>query len=155
MCIARKTDGAADVPVGQDGLLRDAAFSGPRTLLGDLRKQLIWVKREAISTDGTSLIELTGVWKPELTAKIAAKDEPWPEGVPDRCRLLLDAGNLWPRRVEWWGPVNKKGTTLLAKLELRDPVLDHAPLRAECERLFSFNPGNAPVVEPARATPSE
>jgi hypothetical protein len=146
--LRRLADDRDAEPQSRDEYLRGPAFSGPGPLLHNLRKRMLWVKRAAVTRAGRQLIELTGVWPEARAAALAPNGSAWPDGVPDRCRLFLDADTLWPRRVEWWGPAAQgKELVRLAQLELRDPVLNHALPPEECARAFTFQPGSAKVVD--------
>jgi hypothetical protein len=131
-------------PERRDELQRGPTFTGPAPLLRNLQKRMVWVKRAAVTRDGRAAVELTGVWP----ASSAQPDVASPPGMPDRCRLYLDADTLWPRRVEWCGPT-AGGKTLgcLMEMELRDPVFDRRLTAEECARTFVFDPGNAAVTD--------
>ncbi len=110
----------------------------------NLRRRMVWVKRAEVQDEGRAYLELTGVW----SAAPVLKNEASPDGVPDRCLLLLDADTLWPCRVEWWGPTAEgKGLLCLMRMELRDPVFNHPMSPEECARNFTFDPGTAVVVD--------
>jgi hypothetical protein len=130
-------------PVRQE-TFSTATFSGPGSLLKNLRRRLVWTNRVEVQIDGRPAVELTGVWP----GKSPIGDRAGPASQPDRCRLLLDADTLWPRRVEWWGPgTSGKRLVCLMSLELADPEINR-PLSAEqFARTFTFDPGRAPVVE--------
>ncbi len=123
----------------RDESFRAATFSGPGSLLKNLRRRLVWTNLVEVPAAGRLAVELTGVWPKKSAAGRA--------GQPDRCRLLLDADTLWPRRVEWWGPgASGKRLVSLLRLELGDPVINR-PLSAEAfARTFTFAPGRARVV---------
>ncbi len=141
-------DGLAAAPQTRDAFFHGPTFTGPVPLLHNLRRSLVWAKRAPVVQAGRRAVELTGVWPEALAAALAPKGLAWPRGMPDRCRLLLDAETLWPRRVEWWGPTaSGKGLVRLVRLELRDPVLNRPLSPVECARTFSFDPGAAPVSD--------
>jgi hypothetical protein len=128
--------------------LQGSTFSGVVPLLRNLRERLRWVACERLP--GATGLRLTGVWPAKEKANLAPPGEPWPEGLPRLCRLVLDAETLWPRRVEWWGPPGAGGADLLAQMEFRAPVLNH-PLSAErCATDFAFDPGSTPVLDRTR-----
>jgi hypothetical protein len=139
-------DDLAAGPQTRDALFHGSVFRGPEPLLHNLRRSMVWVKRAPVMQAGTQILELTGVWPETLSAALAPNGKSWPQGMPDRCRLLLRADTLWPRRIEWWGPTTSgTGLVRLVQMELRDPVLNHALSARECARVFTFNPGKAPV----------
>jgi hypothetical protein len=124
--------------------LEGPALSGIGPLLRTLRGRLIWVN----VIPGRDAIELTGVWPPDAVREKAPADCPWPGGLPRLCRIVLDGTTRWPRRIEWWGPVQERGPdTLLALTEYRDPVINR-PLAGDiCAKAFAFSPGDAPITD--------
>jgi hypothetical protein len=116
-------------------------------LLRDLRQRLVWVRRAVVWVDGAECLELTGVWRPELTAALAPRGRPWPPGLASRCRLILDAESSWPRRVEWWGPGDAGATERIAEIEFRSPRLNEPLSEDRCDREFRFDPGKAEVKD--------
>jgi hypothetical protein len=125
-------------------VLHGPTFAGVQPLLRDLRVRLSWVRREVLP--GREQVRLTGVWPADAIAHLAPPSSPWPEGLPRRCRLTLDARTLWPQRVEWWGPsARPEREVLLAEMEFRAP-LRNCPLSAgRCAAEFTFNP-DAPAA---------
>jgi outer membrane lipoprotein-sorting protein len=114
-------------------------FRGVVPLLRTLASQMRWVRHEVRSTE----VRLTGIWPPEVLAALVATGQPWPEGLPKRCKVMFDAQTLWPKRFEWWD-VNG---ALQAEMELRDPVFNQ-PLPADrCAQLFAFDAGAATVTD--------
>jgi hypothetical protein len=138
-------------PQTKEAFLHGPTFSGPEPLLRNLRRSMVWVKRAVVVQGDRHVVELTAVWPEALSAALAASS-PWPQGMPDRCRLILDADTFWPRRVEWWG-LSASGNELvrLVQMELRDPVLNRPLSTAECARTFSFDPGSALVCDETAA----
>ena len=93
-----------DVSLQQrDDFYRGPAFTGPAPLLKNLQRRMVWAKRAEVRADGRAAVELTGVWPAEQLAVLVPKDAEWPAGLPDRCRLLLDADTLWPAASDGGG----------------------------------------------------
>jgi hypothetical protein len=104
-----------------------ATPSGVAPLLRRLRERLVWARQEVTRHDGDEAIVLVGVWPADVAESQAPAGAPWPECTPRQCRLTLEAATLWPRRVEWGGPiVPGGGDVLLAELEFRNPVFNRA-----------------------------
>ncbi len=105
------------------------SLAGPRPLLEGLRRDVVFTRKESARWRGKDVIVLTG-----------ARERPkgdWSTYDPRQCRLVLDAGTLWPHRLEWWGPVpNATGDMRLMQIEFRNPMPNH-PVN---ESLFTFNP---------------
>jgi hypothetical protein len=136
--------GGAGAP-GHDDLLRGPKFTGVVPLLRNLRERMRWVRREPLSD---SEVRLSGAWPAAKLAALVPEGEPWPEGLPRRCRLVLDARTSWPRRVEWWGPTAPDGPNVqLAEMELRAPVIGQPMPEDVAARTFSFDPGTVPVTD--------
>ena len=117
-------------------------LAGVDPLMRSLHAHLSWVRHE---TKGAE-VEVTGVWQPELRARLTPPELPWPANLPRACRVTLRDG--WPGRVEWWGPATAGGGDgLLIEVEYRDPVWGRQLGDEECARLFSFDPGKAAVLD--------
>ena len=117
-------------------------LAGADPLVRSLHAHLSWVSQETPGGD----VVVTGVWTPELRARLAPRERPWPANLPRACRLTLREG--WPGRIEWWGPMSEGGAdSLLIEVEFRDPVWDRRLAEEECARLFSFDPGKAAVLD--------
>jgi hypothetical protein len=124
--------------------LEGPALSGIGPLLRTLRGRLIWAHRTATN----DRIELIGVWPADALREKAPADRPWPAGLPRQCRIVLDAGTVWPQRIEWWGPAEQRGPdTLLALTEYRDPVVNRPLADNVCSQAFTFTPGDAPITD--------
>jgi hypothetical protein len=118
-------------------------FRGPGPLLRYLHDELTWVRVGNARHAGAECIELSGTWRPERCQALAPAGQPWPDHLPQRCRLLLDRATLWPCRLEWWGAATAKGgCRLLVELEFRQPVLDQPLTGAEATRLFTIPKGD-------------
>lgn len=104
-------------------------LAGPKPLLDGLRRQVVFTRQEKVRWRGMEVIVLTG-----------AREKPkgdWSEYQPRQCRLVLDAGTLWPHRLEWWGPApGVTGDIRLMQIEFRNPVPNHPVADA----MFTFNP---------------
>jgi hypothetical protein len=130
-------DSPVTLPQVRDEFLRGPVLHGVEVLLRNMHSQLAWVHCEETETGW----RLLGRWKSP-----PAGDQPWPEALPRGCRLVLRGHDYWPARIEWWGPRKEAGPDrLLAELELRNPVFDRPIPDDHCVRLFSFDPGKAPV----------
>jgi hypothetical protein len=114
-------------------------MGGAFDLLQTMRSRLEWSRMETVRREGRAFIKLTGTWSSESAEALAPTGGSWPDGLPQQCRLYLDAETLWPHRVEWWGPdVPRSADVLLVQMEFRDPVLNQ-PLSAEgCAREFGL-----------------
>jgi hypothetical protein len=115
-----------------------SAPSGVAPLLRRLRERMVWARQEVTRHEGAEVIVLVGVWPADVAESQAPAGAPWPDCTPRQCRLTLDAQTLWPRRVEWGGPVTPGGgDVLLAEMEFRHPVFNR-PLPADrCAREFA------------------
>jgi hypothetical protein len=145
---SRRSRSEAAVPEGLEALVGKKAErapapvvapSGVAPLLRRLHDRLLWVRQEVIRHDGAEAIRLTGVWPKEVAESLAPAGSAWPDCTPRQCRLTLEARALWPRRVEWGGPVTPGGgDVLLAEVEFRNPVVNR-PLPADrCAREFAL-----------------
>ncbi len=135
-------DSPARLPQVRREFLTGPALQGPELLLRNLLGQIDWVHRE----DRGPNVRLTGRWKDWMLANLVQPKKPWPEALPRFCRLTLSDEQLWPSRLEWWGPRQEGGPDrLLAELEFRDPVFDRTVPSGECRGLFAFDPGAAEV----------
>jgi hypothetical protein len=115
------------------------APGGVAPLLRRLHDRMLWVRQEVTQHDGTRAIRLTGVWPTEAAESLAPAGAPWPDCLPRQCRLTLDARTLWPRRVEWGGPVTAGGgDVLLAEVEFRNPVVNRALPPERCAGAFAL-----------------
>jgi hypothetical protein len=121
------------------------APGGAAPLLRRLRDRLLWARQEMVRQDGAEAIRLVGVWpKPEAEA-LAPAGSAWPDCTPRQCRLTLDARTLWPRRIEWGGPVAPGGgDVLLAEVEFRHPVFNRPLPPERCAREFAIPAEAAP-----------
>jgi hypothetical protein len=135
-------DSPARMPQVRREFLAGPALQGVEALLRSLGGQIDWVRREDQSGD----VRLTGRWNEAMLAVLVEPKKPWPEALPRFCRLTLSGTQLWPARVEWWGPRTDGGPDgLLAELEFRDPVFGRPLPPGECLGLFAFDPGEAVV----------
>jgi hypothetical protein len=134
-----------NMPVGwRDQFLQNQAFGAVTTLLPGLRQRMNCLSKETVRREGRLLHRLTAGWKPEVAAVLSPVGKPWPAGLARQGRLYLDAGTLWPQRLEWWGPDSPQAEdSLLVQMEFRDPVLNR-PLSAErCANEFQLLNGAA------------
>jgi hypothetical protein len=138
-------DGEGTAALLRMEFLTSPRFAGIVPLLRDLRVRMNWVGIQSVNYAGKRRLRLTGVWTPDFATYIRL-EQAWPAGLPEQCRLDLDPQTLWPNRLEWWGPATDGAAdTLLAQIELRDPVV-HSRLTAErCAKEFTFQPGDARV----------
>jgi hypothetical protein len=140
--ILEAPDSPTRLPQVRREFLTGTAMQGVELLLRSLRGQIDWVRRE----DQSGGICLTGRWSAGMLAVLVDPRQPWPEALPRFCRLTLSREQLWPGRLEWWGPRTDGGPDgLLAELEFRDPVFDRPLPPGECLGLFAFDPGAAVV----------
>ncbi len=120
-----------------------AAPGGVAPLLRRLRERLLWARREVLP-GGDEAIRLTGVWPATEAESLAPAGSPWPACTPRQCRLTLEARSLWPRRIEWGGPVTPgEGDVLLAEIEFRNPVFNRPLPDDRCAREFTIPAGPA------------
>jgi hypothetical protein len=105
------------------------SLAGPKEVLECLRRDVVFTRRETGRWRGKDAIVLTGA-RPQVEKNCSPYQ-------PRQCRLVLDAGTLWPHRLEWWGPApNVDGDVRLMQIEFRNPVPNH-PVD---ESLFTFTP---------------
>jgi hypothetical protein len=117
---------------------------GPGALLRSLHEHLVWTRREAQGGD----VVVMGAWHPYLRDLLAPAAEGWPAALPRACRLWLSGPELWPARLEWWGPAEAGGADrLLAEMEFREPSWGRPLPEEECRRLFAFDPAGAAVED--------
>ncbi len=118
--------------------LRSQSFGGVRAVLANLRDEMRWVRKDRVRRAGREFIKLTGVARTDKSGDPASNEA----GVPRQCRLYLDPSNLWPHRVEWWGPdPPRAGEVLLLQMEFRDPVFRSQPASNRSVAEFQFDPG--------------
>lgn len=141
-------DGPSGSPRLRAEFMQGPTFSGVMPLLSSLRERLNWVGHKIMGHEGAERVQLVGLWLPEIAAALASPGQPWPSGLPRQCRLRLDARTLWPERIEWWGPSTPGGPeTLLAQMELREPILNRELPAERCRSAFAFDPGNTPISD--------
>lgn len=124
-------------------LLRDDdaehGFLGLRGILEEMKERLAWSRAEVVAgPQNRPLYVLEGEWSKAYLDKLAPPRkegtgtdlrELWTKRtgfihVPRRCRLHLGQDNLWPYRIEWWGPAVPEGKDeLLVSVEYSDPIL--------------------------------
>jgi hypothetical protein len=122
-----------------------AAPGGVAPLLRRLRERLLWARQEVLSGGEEGAIRLTGVWPAAEAESLAPAGSPWPACTPRQCRLTLDAHSLWPRRIEWGGPVAAEGgDVLLAEIEFRNPVFNRPLSDDRCASEFAIPAEAAP-----------
>jgi hypothetical protein len=113
-------------------------FAGPAPLLQSLRPGTTFTSCQTGRWHDRAILALTGV------RPLPSGEKAWPDFLPRRCRLFLDAKTLWPHRLEWWGPVPaQRDDQLLLQLEFRDPVLG----QAMPDKVFAFQPGKVKVKD--------
>jgi hypothetical protein len=136
-------DSPVRMPALRNQFLQAQALRGPVPLMMSLQTELHWIRRETRAGEEV----LTGTWEPGLAATLVPRGQSWPEGQPRACRLILRGRELWPARVEWYGPADEHGNMpLLVEMEFRDPVFNQ-PLDEDQEHLFGFDPGSAVVTD--------
>ena len=148
-----KTSGGMNMPTDLEA--HGFAFSGVQPLLANLRQQLIWVRQEKTQWQDAKCVLLTGVWPAAQSAAIAPADKPWPTEVPRECRLWLDSQTLWPRRVEWLS--GGDAPRCLVEMELRSPRFPTTMSPDQCQKEFTFDHGDTPVItlsEPGTRNPT-
>src|SRR5262249_52974943 len=124
---------------------------GPGALLRSLKAHLVWARHEAQGGD----VVVTGAWHPHLRDLLAPAAQGWPAALPRAGRLWLSGPELWPGRLEWWGPGEEGGADrLLAEMEFRDPSWGRPLPEEECRRLFAFDPAGAAVEDLAPPAPA-
>jgi hypothetical protein len=142
--ILDRPQGPASLPQVRSEFLTGPALRGIDVCLRSLQGHFDWVRREEHGGDN----RLIGRWKAHVAQGIAPADKPWPEALPRYCVLTLRGDELWPARIEWWGPLAANGPDrLLVELEFRDPVINQPLADSEQNRLFAFHPGAAPVED--------
>jgi hypothetical protein len=125
-------------------------FSGLVPLLEDLRRRLLVTGKQNVAWKTGEAILLTLVWPPETAASMAPLGQIWPELLPRKCLLYLDAVTLWPHRLEWWAPARASGPDcLIVEIEFRDPILNRQLAADEIQRAFTFRPGKDRVIDQA------
>ena len=125
-----------------------AAPGGVAPLLRRLRERLLWARQEAMPQGEGEGARLTGVWSAKEAEALAPAGSAWPACTPRQCRLTLDARTLWPRRIEWGGPVTAgEGDVLLAEIEFRNPVFNRPLSDDRCAREFTI-PAEAAAASP-------
>ncbi len=123
-----------------------AAPGGVGPLLRRLRERLTWARQERAPEGEADAIRLTGVWPAAEAESLAPAGSPWPACTPRQCRLTLEARSLWPRRIEWGGPVAADGgDVLLAEIEFRNPVFNRPLPDDRCAREFTIPAESAPT----------
>jgi hypothetical protein len=126
-------------------LLRDDdsehGFLGVLPLLRELKDQVAFRKMESsVLPKDKPVYVLEGEWSQDWLDKLAPKKKEGASGVdpreawvkrtgylrtPRSCKLYLGRENLWPYRVEWYGPVASQGRDeLLVRIDYTEPALD-------------------------------
>jgi hypothetical protein len=137
-------DSPARIPALRSYFLQGQALRGLVPLMQSLQGELRWLRREG--SPGEEV--LTGTWEPGLAAVLAPPGQPWPPALPKVCRLVLRGPELWPARIEWYGPADDRGQMpLLIEMEFRDPVFNHHLPETEAAGLFAFEPGTSAVED--------
>jgi hypothetical protein len=135
-------DSPVRVPALRDQFLQGQALRGLVPLMRSLQADLRWLRCEGSAGEEV----LTGTWAPGLAATLGPPAQPWPEGLPKVCRLVLRGPHLWPARIEWYGAANADGKMpLLVEMEFRGPVFDQHLPEDQAASLFAFDPGQAVV----------
>jgi hypothetical protein len=137
-------DSPVRLPALRDQFLQGQALRGLVPLMRSLQTDLRWLRREG----GAGEEVLTGTWDPGLAAVLAPPGQPWPEGLPRVCRLVLRGPELWPARIEWYGSPDAAGQMpLLVEMEFRDPLFNQRLPEDQAAGLFAFDPGQAVVTD--------
>jgi hypothetical protein len=143
-CILGNLESPVRLPDLRDQFLNGQALRGLVPLMHSLKRELHWLRRQGQAGEEV----LTGTWAPNVAARLAPRNQPWPEGLPKVCRLVLRGPDLWPARIEWYGPPDARGMMpLLVEMEYRDRVLNQPIPEVQAAPLFSFEPGGAAVTD--------
>lgn len=128
------------------------SFTGVAPLLQAIHRQMTVTGQEQLSWKGRPVHKLTAVWSEASAKALVGPNSRWPDFLPRRCCLFLDANveefHAWPRRIEWWGPATSAlGETLLLQMEFRNPKLGKKLSDEQYAAQFQFNPGKAQVQD--------
>lgn len=136
-------------------LLRDDdsehGFLGIQPALLELKEKMTFPKMESATLDGRPVQVLEGEWTKSYLDKVvpprkegasgADRREAWTKrtgfpGFPRSCKVYLGRENLWPYRIEWYGPVMPEGKDeRLVALDYSEPKLEK-PGSAATAKLF-------------------
>jgi hypothetical protein len=137
-------DSPVSLPHVRNVFLSSHALRGLERCLRCVNGHFDWVKRE----DNQGDIQLIGRWQDWMLKMLVKPNQPWTPLMPRFCRMTLHGPELWPARIEWWGPLEENGPNqLLVEMEYRDPVFDHSVPEERWAALFSFSPGETRNVE--------
>lgn len=128
------------------------SFTGVAPLVKAIRAQMTVTSQERLSWKNRPVNKLTAVWSEASAKALVAPNSPWPDFLPRRCCLFLDAdvdkAQAWPHRIEWWGPASSAlGEILLLQMEFRNPKLGKLLSDEQYAQEFKFDPGKASVQD--------
>ncbi len=130
------------MPQLKEEFYRSESFTGLQPLVQNLRKQMVFTKRETARWKDHETWKLTGTWSADVAKALTPPAGGWGPFVPRTCVLYLDQKSFWPYRVEWWGPKDY-GTDdeLLVEMEFRNPERTPAssPIPARLAAAFLFD----------------
>jgi hypothetical protein len=138
-------------------LLRDDdsehGFLGIQPALLELKEKVTFPKLgSGMLPSGKPVHVLEGEWTKAYLDKLAPQKKEGVSGVdrreawtkrqgflrvPRTCKLYLGPDNLWPYRIEWYGPLAQEGKDeLLTSIEFSEPVLDKPSAGIDPEKIF-------------------
>jgi hypothetical protein len=128
--VKESTEDPAAVVAARQALLQSKNFPGIASLLFTLRAGLrdpVW---RLVRVKGQDMLEIKGKWETNN------KGEPESEELRLRpelqeCCIYLDAANLWPRCVEWWGNRRLLVQSVYDLIKHNEPVADDQLAREE------------------------
>jgi hypothetical protein len=126
------------------------SFTGVEPLLKAIRQQMTVTSQERLVWKDRPVTKLTAEWSEAAAKALIGANAAWPDFLPRRCCLFLDAdmdqARAWPHRIEWWGPASA-GEVLLLQMEFRNPKLGKLLSDEQYAQQFQFNPGKAPFQD--------
>jgi hypothetical protein len=138
--VVERSQGKLSIEDVRRTFLQGRLGGGPADLLQNALDLYSWTKKAKVNRGGSIYYKLTGKCKSP------------PANTPDmkvalsECRLYLNAENLWPHRVEWWGTAfGAAQPSLLFQVEFRDPVLTEAVPPEKLASEFTIDPHAYPI----------
>lgn len=130
------------IRAAREDVLTDKSCGGPIAVLRSIEQHLRGATLQTGLLGETPVIQLNGDIDPAKLPIFAALNL-----KSLHAHVYLDAGTLWPRRIEWWG-ADKGPKRQLMAIEFRDPIVGVPLSHEECEQMFSYRPdGDEHVTE--------
>jgi hypothetical protein len=147
--VEQALDAPGTLPQVAESFYSSRSFFGIWPLLRNLNKQMKITKHENVRWHDRDAYKLTGTWIPEIAKQLTIQDKGWQPSMPRLCYLFLDKQNLWPLRLELWGPLMLGGPDFqLLQMEFRDPHITKKGVKPpdRYEQALTFTPPQGVTV---------